>query len=95
MASYVMILAPPCLRGLRPAVSWHQSQSRMYHIYRLQRRRKVNFFQVFFLLVAIEFIGPFNGVLGNGKGPHPLGRGFAACPRGPPSGRIEHVVKKG
>ena len=22
--------------------------------------------------------------LGNGKGPHPLGRGFAACPRGPP-----------
>ena len=30
--------------------------------------------------------------LGNGKGPHPLGRGFAACPSGPPSGRIEHVV---
>ena len=22
--------------------------------------------------------------LGNGKGPHPLGRGFPACPRGPP-----------
>ena len=30
--------------------------------------------------------------LGNGKGPHPLGRGFAACPRGPPSGRIEHAT---
>ena len=32
--------------------------------------------------------------MGYGKGMHPLGRGFAACPRGSPSGRIEHVVKK-
>ena len=30
--------------------------------------------------------------LGNGKGPHPLGRGFAACPRGPPSVGVERVA---